>query len=108
MTLAEIKTMLSSITGYSDKVVYRAWRVGEAPDLPFICYLETGSDNFAADGIAYHKIKRIDIELYTETKSPADEALVESALDTAGLYWESDETYIDDEKMYEKVYTIEV
>lgn len=108
MTLAQIVTMLKSISGFADKVVYRAWQNGKAPPLPFICYLETGSDNFAADGYAYARIKRVDIELYTENKDPATEALIENALDLAGIYWESTETYIDDEKMYEKVYEIEV
>ena len=108
MKLSELATLLKSIDGFADKVVYRAWQEGKAPQLPFICYLETATDNFAADGIAYAKIKRVDVELYTETKSPAIEALIEDALDNAGIYWNSIEAYIDDEKMYEKIYEIEV
>jgi len=106
--LSELATLLKSIDGFTDKVVYRAWQEGKAPQLPFICYLETGSDNFAADGIAYAKIKRVDIELYTDFKSPETEALIENALDNAGIYWDSLEAYIDDEKMYQKIYEIEV
>ena len=108
MTLSELANVLESISGFSGKVVYRAWQEGQAPELPFICYLETGSDNFAADNIAYYKQKRIDIELYTETKNPAVEALVEDALEAAGIFWDSVEIYIDDEKMYQKVYEVEV
>lgn len=108
MTLPELATLLKSINGFAEKVVYRAWQDGKAPPLPFICYLETATDNFAADGIAYAKIKRVDIELYTDMKSPATEALIENALDNAGIYWDSVETYIDDEKMYQKIYEIEV
>lgn len=106
--LKKIATLLESIPGFGGKVVYRAWQEGTAPSLPFICYLETGSANFAADGIAYYKIKQIDIELYTDFKDLETEALVEAALDAAGIYWESTEVYIDDEKMYEKKYSIEV
>ena len=108
MELSELARLLKSIDGFADKVVYRAWQEGKAPPLPFICYLETGSDNIAADNIAYAKIKRVDIELYTDFKSPDTEALIETALDSAGMYWDSLETYIDDEKMYQKIYEIEV
>lgn len=108
MPLERLKTILEAIPGFEGKVVYRAWNEGHAPPLPFICYLERQSNNFAADGIAYHQSKRIDIELYTDYKDIATEKLVEDALDAAGIYWESYDEYIDDEKMYEKIYEIEV
>ena len=47
---------------------YDHFAEGEAVDPPFICYLLPGSDNFAADGKVYHKISRVNIELYTDKK----------------------------------------
>lgn len=108
MTLTELYTALSGITGFEHKVVYRAWPVGEAPALPFICYLVEGSDNFGADNIVYKAINRVRIELYSENKDTTSESAIEALLDSLSIYWEKDETYIDDERCYEIIYSIEV
>lgn len=108
MTLTEIYTILTGITGYSTKVTYYAWPEGQAPALPFICYVETGSSNFAADGKVYHSNRKVDIELYSKQKSLTDESLVETALNTAGIYWEKSEQYLTDEQCHEVIYTVEV
>lgn len=103
MTLEELKTLLES-TGLP--VAYRAFPVGQAPDLPFICYLVEYSNNFDADNRVYYPINHITIELYTEFKSPESEALVETALQD--VCWEKTEDYLDDERCYEISYEIEV
>lgn len=108
MTLSELYTALTGITGFSSKVVYRAWPVGEAPELPFICYLVDESDNFGADNIVYKAINRVSVELYSENKDTASEALIEGMFETKHLYWEKTELYLDDERCYEIIYTIEV
>lgn len=108
MTLAEMYTMLNGITGFSGKVAYYCFPAGEAPDLPFICYLETGTDNFAADGMAYHEVKRVQIELYAKSRDLANEALIEAELDKAGIYWERSIAYLDSENCYETIYDVEV
>ena len=77
MELTTVKKMLDQ-TGLP--VTYRAWPAGEAPALPYICYLVNNSNNFFADGKVYEKIQRIQIELYTEFKSPEIEELVDDAL----------------------------
>ena len=103
MTLEELKTLLES-TGLP--VAYRAFPVGQAPDLPFICYLVEYSNNFDADNRVYYPINHITIELYTEFKNPDTEALVETAL--KDICWEKTEEYLDDERCYEITYEIEV
>ena len=108
MTLAELYTALTGITGFDKKVVYRAWPAGEAPALPFICYLVDESDNFGADNIVYKAINRVSVELYSENKDTASEALIEGMFETNNLYWEKTELYLDDERCYEIIYTIEV
>lgn len=108
MTLSELYTVLSGISGFAGKVAYRAWPVGAAPALPFICYLETGSNNFIADGQVYVAVKAIAVELYTEAKDPTNEALVEAALTGAGIVWSKSEDYLDDERCYMITYTMEV
>lgn len=103
MKLENLKTLLES-TGLP--VAYRAFPVGQAPDLPFICYLVEYSNNFDADNRVYHPINHISIELYTEFKNPDTEALVETAL--KDICWEKTEDYLDDERCYEISYEIEV
>lgn len=108
MTLTDINTLLSSIAGFEGKVAYYAFPEDAAPCLPFICYYEDESDNFAADGIVYHPILRVTIELYSRHKDTQSEALIEAALTEAGIYWEKNETYIDTEKVFMETYEIEV
>lgn len=103
MSLEEIKALLAT-TGLP--VAYRAFPAGNAPPLPFICYLLSYTNNFDADNRVYQVINRVTIELYTEAKDPATEALVETALD--GICWEKSEEYLDDERCYEIIYEIEV
>ena len=106
MTLNDLKQTLSSISTFQTKVTYRAWPVGKAPKLPFICYLATDTQNFDADNIVYHSIQNVAVELYTAKKDVASETLVEDKFAEAGIVWDKDETYLDDEDCYEIIYSI--
>lgn len=108
MKLSELKDNLNSISGFQGKVAYRAFPENKAPDLPFICYLENGSNNFSADNISYLKRKVVDIELYSKNKDISSEEVIEEKLDEMKLPFEKDETYIESEKCYEVIYTVEV
>ena len=108
MTLTDLYTALKGLTGFENKIVYHAWPVGESPGLPFIVYLVDGSDNFGADNKVYKAINKINIELYSKNKDTTSEGLIESMLDSHSIYWEKDETYLDDEQCFEIIYSIEV
>lgn len=103
MTLEEIKKTLET-TGMP--VVYLEWPENQAPDLPYICYLESGSNNFAADGGVYLPIKQIRVELYTKTKNQDAEDKVEKAL--SSFFWQKDSMSIKSEKCYLTTYEFEV
>lgn len=107
MTLQEFNQMLQS-TGLS--VAYRSFPTGDKnnpePELPFICYLETNTNNFSADGIVYKKISSIAVELYTKNKDLEVERKVENAL--SSFYWNKSEEYLDDEECYFTLYELEV
>lgn len=105
MTLAQLNDVLQA-TGLP--VAYYAFPEGEAPPLPWICYTVTGSRNFDADGRVYLAVRRVDVELYCAQKDLAAEALVETALDGAGIPWDKTETYLDSEQCFEIIYEIEV
>lgn len=106
MTLTELKQTLTAITGFADKVTYYAWPEGTAPALPFICFFETGADNFAADGIVFCSSPSVSIELYTKLKDEVTEGAVEAALTAADLYFTKQEQYLGDEKCYLVLYTV--
>lgn len=106
--MSELKNILESITGFKNKVAYRAFPVGKAPTLPFICYLETGTNNFYADGKVYKSASVVDIELYSRNRDIVSENLIEDKLEENGIAWEKDIEYIDDQKCYEVIYTVEV
>ena len=97
-----------TFAGMGIPLAYHHFAEGESPDPPFLLYLSPGSDNFAADGIAYFKVTQVDIELYTDEKSPDTEAQLEALLDGAGLFYDKTESYIESEKLYEVLYELEV
>ena len=87
---------------------YNHFAEGEALEPPFICFLLPGTDNFSADGIVYFKINEVHIELYTDVKSPVIENKVEAVLDKHGIFYNKTETWIEDEKLYEVLFSFEL
>ena len=106
MTLKELNTALKTINGFNNKVAYRAWPVGQAPKLPFICYLATSTDNFDADNSVYHVLQGVDVELYTAKKDIATEELIEAKFAELNIVWDKYEEWLDSENCYEIVYSI--
>jgi len=106
MQLEDLGTILEDVL--PGKVVYLAWPVGEAPPLPFICYAAIDSDNFAADNIVYFSRTSVQIELYTANKDLTTQGALESALTSAGVFWERSEDYIESEHCYEIVYEVTI
>lgn len=106
--LNKLKKILESIPEFENKVAYRAFPVGEAPKLPFICYLQTGTNNFFADNKVYTTAKEVDIELYSQLRDEISEELIEEALYNNNITWTKSIEYLDDEKVYEVIYTVEV
>lgn len=105
MTKQEVVRMVKSI---GLPVAYDHFAEGESPKPPFIVYLYPSADNFAADGMAYHKQDILHIELYTNKKNLSLEDMIEAVLDGHGLFYEKSETWIPEEKMYEVLYETEV
>ena len=110
MTLADLKTALEGVNNnaFKDKVAYRAFPVGAAPSLPFICFMEMESNNFVADCKVYHKVTDVNIEFYSDFKDPTTEAAIEAMLNDNLLVWDKAEYYINDENVLEVVYGIQI
>lgn len=100
MTPEELYTALA---GTGIPTAYRAFPAPQAT--PFICYYSEEEPALPADGKRYHTWHRYVIELYTDQKDTAKEAIVEAAL--GDRVFSKAETYIDEEKMTEIIYTME-
>jgi len=46
------------------------------------------------------------VELYSKTKDPTSEALIEGLFDANEIYWDKTETYIESEGLYQVLYEI--
>ena len=100
--------IVSIINEMNIPFAYDHFAEGESPDPPFICYLLPGSDNFSADGLVYHKMQTVHIELYTDRKDPETETAVESVLDNNRIFYNKSEVWIPSEKLYEVIYSFEM
>lgn len=85
---------------------YHHFEVEEAVELPFICWIVPGSENFAADGKVYFQTNNVNIELYTDFKDFELEEKIEAVLDQKEIYWEKTEVYIESERLYEVYYEL--
>lgn len=101
MTVDQISKILKSL---KMPVSYHHFNAPQKP--PFIVYYATGADSFGADNKTYSKTNRMNIELYTAKKVPALEEITEEVLDTAGIYYDKSETYIQSEELYQILYEI--
>ena len=100
--------IVSIINEMNIPFAYDHFSEGESPDPPFICYLLPGSDNFSADGLVYHKMQTVHIELYTDRKDPVTEADVENVLNKNRIFYNKSEVWIPSEKLYEVIYSFEM
>ena len=87
---------------------YHHFVEGESPEPPFLVFLYPNSDNFAADGMVYFKVNRLNIELYTDLQDVELEETVEAVLDKHGIFYEKSEVWIESENLYEVLYQMEV
>lgn len=105
MTFEEVKTIINSI---GLPVAYFSFPEKEAPVLPYLIYFYPEMRPETADNTHHAQICSLILELYTETKDFDVESSVDTALLNAGFVFGKEETYLNDEKMYEVIYQMEV
>lgn len=107
MTYQEVFEMLDSISP-DLPVTYYQWDEGTTPSLPYLVFYYPSRNDFSADNKNYAKFTQLNIELYTDNKEFDLECMVEEALENADIYYTKEEQYIEDERMYEVLYMMEV
>jgi len=108
MTLPDIQTMLTNISGFADRVAYEAFPNDTSPEPPYIAWAEDGTSNFAADGTVYHEIHNITIELYSKLRHLPTEAEIEAAFASNSLFWDKTIDFVADEQIYVTTYNISI
>ena len=104
MTTESIATMLSGLnipTAY-----YQFPETQQGP--PFLCFYYQSNNDMLADDVNYVRIDHLVVELYTDNKDFDLEKQLEAILTSNGLVWEKSEQYLDDERMNEVVYEMDV
>ena len=105
MTYKEVATMIS---GFGIPYAYYQFPEGTGQACPFVCFYFNSSNDLAADDTNYQKIRPLIIELYTDNKDFTTEATIEAALNSSGLVYAREETYLDSERMYMVTFMTEI
>lgn len=105
LTYEEIYSMIQEM-GFPAAYNHFPENTKKAP--PFICFYFPTSNDFMADNINYQKVEELYIELYTANKDFAAEKTIETVLREYALTYARSETYLDSEKLYMNLYTMEV
>ena len=105
MTPQEVNTLIESV-GIPYAYHQFADDTGQQP--PFICFFYGDSADLAADNTNYARIEPLYIELYTDEKDFALEKQIETLLNANDLVFRKEQTYLDDERMHETIYTTDI
>lgn len=87
-------------------VAYLAFPADDCPEMPFITFQETGTNNVSADGVVYQKVSIYQVDLFTKDKDPTAELALENAL--SAYFWNKYQTVEDTEACQRYTYTLEV
>lgn len=73
---------------------------------PYIVYIIRNTDNYMADNKVFMKIDNVQIELYTSKKDVESEKKIEKLLDEKEIAYESSETWLEGERLFQKIYEV--
>ncbi|WP_342541046.1 hypothetical protein MHI39_08215 [Heyndrickxia sp. FSL K6-6286] len=106
MNLIELKDLLDTVGYPVAYYQFIATNNKPVPDPPYITYLVAYSSNFMADGKVYKKIDNVQVELYTVKKDLTAEAKLEAVLDNNEIPYQTTETFIESEGLFQKIYEV--
>src|SRR5690606_9161541 len=102
-TQAELYQALKSL---GMPVAYGSFTSPVSP--PFITYQFAYSNDFMADNINYFEISNFQVELYTSKKDLSAEQKVQDKLKELGLPYSKIEAFLEDEKLYQVIYEVQL
>ena len=105
MNLMEFKAELEKL---DIPIQYRAFSVGQAPELPYLIFYENDSDNVFADNSNWFDVLNVICELYADEKDIELENKLQKLFYYNEIEYNSTETFIDSENMYLKAYDVQI
>ena len=103
MTLKEVADLIASC-GFT----WRYSHFSQIPNSPYIVYYFPSENDIHADNVNFVNCRQLFIELFTKPKDIASEAIIEGKLKEAGLSWYKQTDFLNDEKLYQTTYELEV
>ena len=103
MTLKEVSDIVASC-GYACRYSHTT----ETLTPPYVVYYYPSENDPHADNINYANKRQLFIELYTKGKDFDAESTVEAVLKNAGLSWYKQTDFLNDEKLFQTTYEMEV
>lgn len=102
MTQAELQAMLKTL---GLPVAYHHFKAFVSP--PYIVFLASGGAGWGADDKNFVKRVNYQVELYSKEKDQENQDKLEALFDERGIEYGVSEEFIESEKLYQAVYTIE-
>lgn len=106
MTLAQMTTLLKSISGFENKIAYRTFPESEVPQMPYACFVDAQPAVFFADNTSYYIQPRYTVELYEKYRDPTTELLFESKFTANEMTFIRTVSYLNDEKCWAISYAL--
>jgi hypothetical protein len=103
MTLTDVANLIASFG-----VSWRYSHFSQTPNPPYVVYYYPSENDVHADDINYVNRRQLFIELYTKSKDVDLEAGIEAKLKGAGLSWYKQTDFLNDEKLFQTTYELEV
>ena len=103
MTLKEVADLIASFN-----LPWRYSHFSQTPNPPYVVYFYPSENDVYGDNSNYVNKRQLFVELYTKAKDATSEATIESALKTAGLSWYKQTDFLNDEKLFQTTYEMEV
>ena len=103
MTKTEVANLIASF-GFS----WRYSHFSQTPAPPYVVYYYPAENDVHADDSNYVNKRQLFVELFTKTKDDTSEAPIEDKLKAAGLSWYKQTDFLNDEKLFQTTYELEV
>ena len=103
MTRQEIATMIASFN-----LPWRYSHFSQTPAPPYVVYYFPAENDVMADNSNFVNKRQLFIELFTNTKDSTSEGTIESTLKQHGLSWYKQTDFLNDEKLFQTTYEMEV
>ena len=103
MTRKEVADIIASC-----EFPWRYSHFSKTPTPPYLVYYFPSENDVYADDSNFVNKRQLFVELYTKEKDATSEATVEAALKAGGLSWYKQTDFLNDEKLYQTTYEMEV